>query len=296
MKKITHLSFIVALLFCTSIVCAQTYKTINVITAGTLSSLLTSDEKTNVTQLTVTGTIDARDVKCMRDELIALSIIDMGSATLVAYSGSLGTYPGSIRYGSNELPLSSFLLQPNTPKATLTSILLPTNLTSISSYVFAMCTNLKSSIIIPASVTSISNYAFMGSTGLTKISVLAATPPSVSSSTFLGMNQSSCTLEVPTGTKALYMANSVWSSFNPIIEKSFTTNESELIKPNYKVSSYKSNIIIKGTKIGDKISLITMNGILLKSISSDGEDQTITCEKAKTYIVRINDSNFKVQL
>ena len=46
---------------------AQVSKTINVTTAGTLSSLLTAEEKISVTNLTVTGNIDARDVMCMRD-------------------------------------------------------------------------------------------------------------------------------------------------------------------------------------------------------------------------------------
>jgi hypothetical protein len=296
MKHITHLFCLFTMMLYVATSYAQTYKTINVESAGTLSSLLTSTEKSTLTQLTVSGYIDARDIKCMRDELTVLSVIDISNASIVAYSGSLGTYPGDISYANNELPLSSFLLQPNTPKLTLTSILLPTSLASISSYAFAMCTNLKPSIKIPSAVTNIGNYAFMGCTGLTKISVLAATPPTATSTSFLGMNQSSCTLEVATGTKALYVANSIWSVFNPIVEKSFTTDVTESIKRNCTLMIDKSNIIIRGTKEGDRIYVFEVNGVLFKSVTSAGTEQIIPCEKAKTYFVKINQSTYKVQL
>ena len=70
---------------------AMVSKTINVTTAGTLGTLLTATDKTSVTDLIVTGNIDTRDIKCMRDELIALINLDMGNAVIVAFTGTGGT-------------------------------------------------------------------------------------------------------------------------------------------------------------------------------------------------------------
>jgi len=86
----------------TTLLAAQVSKTINVTTAGTLTNLLTSTEKASITNLTVTGNIDARDVKCRRDEVVNLTVLDISATLIVAYSGIDGT---SI-YG-NIVPFSS---------------------------------------------------------------------------------------------------------------------------------------------------------------------------------------------
>ncbi|HEX7583948.1 MAG TPA: hypothetical protein VF373_04615, partial [Prolixibacteraceae bacterium] len=55
---------------------AQVSKTVNV-TAGSLSLALTNTEKSTITNLTLTGTIDARDFKTMRDSMTVLAEIDL---------------------------------------------------------------------------------------------------------------------------------------------------------------------------------------------------------------------------
>ena len=88
MKK----SLLTLLCFCCILAAqAQVSKTINVTTAGTLSSLLTAQEKSTVTNLTVTGSIDARDVKCLRDEISILEVLDLKNTTLNKYEGTEGT-------------------------------------------------------------------------------------------------------------------------------------------------------------------------------------------------------------
>src|SRR5450830_1723622 len=101
MKK--FLSFFVLALF-TTVVPAQLSKTINVPTAGTLSTLLTSDEKTTVTNLNLTGNIDAQDVKCLRDEMTVLAVLDLSAVSINAYNGSGGTIISSTLYPANEMP------------------------------------------------------------------------------------------------------------------------------------------------------------------------------------------------
>ena len=121
---------------------AQVSKTIIVTTAGTLTTLLTLNEKTTITNLIVTGNIDARDFKCMRDELTVLTVLDMNAVTIMAYTGSDGTFINeTTMYPENEIPQFSFYYS-NPTKAPLKSITLPNSLTSIGGNAFTKSFNL----------------------------------------------------------------------------------------------------------------------------------------------------------
>lgn len=153
-------------------------------TAGSLSTLLTSNELAITTKLIVTGTIDARDFKTMRDNMPVLKTIDISGATIAAYSGYDGTYSDSpfysysyINYSANAIPQSSFYnLSNNVGKTSLMLLIMPSTITAIKGYAFNSCTNL-SSISIPSSVINIDSSAFAGCTSLTAVSI----PSSVTS-------------------------------------------------------------------------------------------------------------------
>ena len=66
MKKIIPLLFT---LFFALLTHAQVSKTVNLTAAGTLTASLTAIEKNTVTNLTINGTIDARDFEIMRDSM-----------------------------------------------------------------------------------------------------------------------------------------------------------------------------------------------------------------------------------
>lgn len=85
---------------------AQILKNIKVQIAGTLSSLITDEEKNSITNLTLTGYIDARDVKFMRDELINLEILNISLVDVNAYSGTEGTNVWGLNenYPKSEMP------------------------------------------------------------------------------------------------------------------------------------------------------------------------------------------------
>lgn len=266
---------------------AQISKNINIAAAGTLTTSLNSSEKNTISNLTITGVIDARDVKCMRDEMPNLSVLDISAVTIQSYNGANGTYPGTILYPADEMPLSSFLLQPNTPKLTLISIILPNSLKSIGSYAFAMCSGISPNITIPSSVTAIWNYAFMGCTGINKISVLNSTPPNATSTSFISLNKANCTLEVPIGSKSTYQATINWSDFGILVEKSFTTQINKQTNSNYKIYIVQSHIIVAGTSIGEIVYIYNTNGTLLNRVESKGETLTIPLKNVGVYIVKI---------
>lgn len=163
MKK--KLTFLILLLH-TFIVGAQVTKTINVLYEGTLSSLLNTDERTKITNLTLTGFIDVRDVKYMRDSMTVLADINLGSVKINAFFGPNGTSDNPV-YLENTLPDRSFL-----DKITLTNIVLPSSLTAIDLFAFWGCTGL-SSITIPNNVTSLGQCAFGHCSGLTSVNIPA---------------------------------------------------------------------------------------------------------------------------
>jgi|GEM_PF-982389 len=128
------------------------------LTAGTLSTTLTEAELNSTTYLKLTGTIDARDFKTMRDSMPLLSEVDLSGATIVAYAGTEGTNIwGARNYEANAIPSCAFYSGEG--KTSLTSVLLPETTTAISGYAFCHCSDLTT-MNITSSVDSISNYVF----------------------------------------------------------------------------------------------------------------------------------------
>jgi len=106
MKKLLTLLFLTLL---ASFINAQVSKTINVATEGTLSTLLTAAEKTTITDLTITGNIDARDFKCLLFEVSLLTALDLSGTNIKAYSGTEGSSIDGLSINSiNTMPPFSF--------------------------------------------------------------------------------------------------------------------------------------------------------------------------------------------
>lgn len=146
-------------------------KTVNLSSGGTLSSSLSADEKSKITKLTITGKIDARDFKCMRDEIGLLNDINLSAVSVEAYSGTEGTVGLAKNYAANQLPEYSFTNSLTSKgKTSLQNILLPSALTEIGNYSFQECTGLLE-IVVPNSVTAIGEGAFKGCTNMTKITL-----------------------------------------------------------------------------------------------------------------------------
>jgi hypothetical protein len=72
------------------------------------------------------------------------------------------------------------------------------------------------SVKLPAGLTSIGSYAFDACCGLTSISNLSLTPKAITIGDIYGVNQSACTLTVPTLSVGLYAAADVWKDFTGI--------------------------------------------------------------------------------
>lgn len=121
----------------------------------------------NITALTVTGTMDARDFLFITNELNELTSLDLSGVTIVPFNNNNGAllYGTTTNYLGNEIPRTAFFGKK------LTSVTLPSTLQSIGFAAFAGCDMLRS-VTLPSTVTYIDDYAFAGS-GLTSINIPA---------------------------------------------------------------------------------------------------------------------------
>ena len=201
--KITLLPFILAS-FISYNANAQFTETANVTTPGTLNKVAKTYLKT-VTKLTLTGTIDARDFKTMRDSMPMLSILNLSSATIVAYTGTAGTQDTkNDTYAANVIPQYAFYNPQNSSgKISLTSITYPTNITSYGDFAFDGCSNLTGLLIIPSSVRSIGDFAFYDCGGLTGSLIIPSSITSVGKGSFASCSGFTGTLTIPSSVTSI---------------------------------------------------------------------------------------------
>ncbi len=244
MKRILSLLFS---FLCIITISAQNSKNVYVEFAGTLNAQISPAEKLNITNLSITGNIDVRDIKFIRDDMSNLSYLDMSAASIRSYNGLGGTYPwGAFSYLNNEIPTYSFS-DGSTGKSSLKSILLPNSTSAIGNNAFYNCDGLTD-IDIPNSVQSIGYSAFQMCDALTNVtigtgvtslgdqsfydckklrivSVKATSPPTYGGYAFRYTNLS--LVFVPSSSLALYKADTNWGklplSTNEVITVHNTT-------------------------------------------------------------------------
>ena len=123
---------------------AQISETIYLSAAGTLKDYAFTHPTATVTNLTISGNIDARDVRFMRDSMHALKDLDIDNTSIVAYTGTGGTRTMFNYYPANEMPEFSFYSYPIRDKSDtiITTIIFPQNLNAIGSFTFYECSGL----------------------------------------------------------------------------------------------------------------------------------------------------------
>ena len=119
----------------------------------------------------------------------------------------------SIEIPSNVTTLGDYVFQ---GRRGLTSLNLPADITSIDKYAFSGCSRLTS-LTLPAGITSIGEFAFSYCSGLTSIYVYAEKVPRIGRYAFEGCASRKCTLYVPKGTYDNYRL-SEFGYFENIVE------------------------------------------------------------------------------
>ena len=172
--------------------------TIKLDKAGTLPDKISANEKNLITNLKIVGKINGTDLKFIREMAGRdfngektdgkLSILDLSEAKIVAGGDAYVRY-GDNYYTSNDKlgdwafygcsGLTSLTIPSGVTSigdkafrgcSRLTSLTIPSGVTSIGDWAFSGCSGLTS-LTIPSSVTSIGNYAFYGCRGLTSMTI-----------------------------------------------------------------------------------------------------------------------------
>ena len=179
--------FIVTLLL-SIIANAANKREIYVEVAGTLSSMISDEEKYSIGELTLTGKLNGQDFRLIRDMAGndfkgrptsgRLRKLDLSGADIV--SGGLKYLDTeSIRISNGSATQQIFQFQTEYNKLgnymfagcdKLEDLKLPNSITSIGDYIFWYCLNLKS-LIIPEKVSSIGTYVFYGPNSITTLGV-----------------------------------------------------------------------------------------------------------------------------
>ena len=145
--------------------------------AGTLPTKIAVSRKNLITNLKIVGKINGTDLKFIREMAGRdfnrkktkgkLSILDLSEAKIVA-GGSAYVWYDDNKYTSND-ELGDYVFY---DCSGLTSLTIPSSVTSIGWSAFSGCSGLTS-LTIPSSVTSIGGYAFAGCSGLTSLTILS---------------------------------------------------------------------------------------------------------------------------
>ena len=167
--------------------------------AGTLPTKIAVSRKNLITNLKIVGKINGTDLKFIREMAGCdfnrkktdgkLSILDLSEAKIVAGGDAYTSYQGNNMYTYND---------------------------KLGYGAFSGCSGLTS-LTIPSSVTSIGNEAFRGCSGLTSIYVYPENLPELGTYIFNRCDAKNCTVYVPKGTYDAYKS-SEFGYFEKIVE------------------------------------------------------------------------------
>ena len=195
--------------------------TIKLDKAGTLPDKIGSTKKKQITNLKIIGEINGTDW-CFIREMAGcdyncektggkLSMLDLSDAKIVKGGLPYIKYNGGVYTSNDKLGYAAF-----SDCSGLTSLTIPSSVTSIGYCAFGGCSGLTS-FTIPSSVTSIGWGAFGGCSGLTSIYVYTEKLPNMGRDVFDGCDAKKCTVYVPKGTYDDYWI-SEFGYFENIVE------------------------------------------------------------------------------
>jgi hypothetical protein len=230
--------------------------TIKLDEAGTLPNRIGGSKKYLITNLKIVGEVNGTDWLFIREmagsDLCGdktggkLSILDLSDAKIVKGGSEyvFFGYDSSRRYTSND-KLGDYAFY---GCSGLTSLTIPSSVTSIGGEAFRDCSGLTS-LTIPSSVTSIGDYAFFGCSSLTSLTIPSSVT-SIGNNAFYGCS-SLTSLTIPSSVTSIgYAAFSDCSSLTSLTIPSSVTSIGEAAF--YGCSSLTSLTIPSGvTSIGE---------------------------------------------
>ena len=177
--------------------------------------------------------------------------------------------------------------------STKENYIIPAGVTSIGDMAFLNCSDLLS-VTISEDVASIGDSAFCKCSGLQEIRVQNSTPPSIGNFGLYQIDKSTCTLYVPAGSGEAYAAADQWKDFLNIIEVVTSVPQKE--EASLMISKEGDDIMITGAEPGATITVYTVTGTQLLTLTATGNEQRITLPGGALYFVKVGSQMMKVVL
>ncbi len=131
-------------------------------TPGSLAASL-GELSAGETELTVTGSIDARDLSVLKQLPPSVKKIDLSQTRIEGYTGEADGFPGHNFFAAGEIPAMTFF------GSQAETILLPSNVSTIGEGAFANSS--VQEMTLPAGVKSLGEYAFYGCRSLVSVAL-----------------------------------------------------------------------------------------------------------------------------
>ena len=209
--------------------------TIKLEKAGTLPSKIGDTKKYKITNLKIMGEINGTDLCFIRnmagpvngfDHLERkLATLDLSGSKIVKGGDSYYNYYDKGYYTSDDVIGAHAF----SGCRSLTSLTLPSGVTSIGEYAFSGCSGLTS-LTLPSGVTSIGDYAFYGCSGLTSLTLPSSVTSSIGRCVFDGCyNLKECNYFIDSDLET-YLAHTHDWGYIPVDEIKYYHNGQELTK------------------------------------------------------------------
>lgn len=146
----------------------QANKTI--VTAGSLQNIL-GNKLDTIRFLTLSGNIDARDFKTMRDKMPFLRELDLKDVSIIKYIGTDGTKDDNQNtYDDNTIPSNAFNYFASSKTSSINKLVFPLTTITIDNFAFESCDELTS-VVLPTPIENVNNNAFRHCTSLTSLDI-----------------------------------------------------------------------------------------------------------------------------
>jgi hypothetical protein len=177
----------------------------------------------------------------------------------------------------------------------LSEIVVPASVKTIDNYAFEYCSGLLK-VQIAENIDSIGTAAFYYCTNLNTFEIKQPIPPAIDYYTFDGVDQSTCSLVVPTGSATIYQSAKFWKDFTNLSESDFANNIANIDYSKLKISCNNKHVTVSEITIGEKLSLYDIQGKKIFEITPKQNTIMFNLTHNGIYILKTKSASYKLSI